>query len=204
MTILDMEERDLPGVAYRVVAAMAVNELISDEDKPLVMKNLLSKHRHVNDDERPWRFHLSRRDTRSGSLTSLHAMLEDKNRNQRGPMSNVEAAFEGLTRRSSAASRLGGPDAGAQNPEFQFMSPPSKNGREHQGHHHHVSSPRSVSFRGHFPFSSSATDTNLNQQQHQQQQKGQHVAVRNIKYLKMNKIFCKKNDLLFFYFIFCR
>lgn len=141
---------------------MAVNELISDEDKPLVMKSLLSKHKHVNDDDRPWRFPL-RRNTQSGSLTSLHAMIEDRTRNRHGRLSNVEAAFEGLTRRSSAASRLGGTDGaggggvGGHN-DFQY-SP--KNG--------HASSPRSVSFSKPFGFGTSATDSNL--------QKGQHVAV---------------------------
>lgn len=161
VTILDLEERDLPGVAYRVVAAMALHELISDEDKPLVMKSLLSKHKHVNDDERPWRFHL-RRNTHSGSLTSLHAMLEDaRNRNGRhnAPVSNVEAAFEGLTRRSSAASRLGGSDGGHN--DFQYSPIHHKNG---------TGSPtRSFSVRG---VATSATDSNLNQQH-----KGQHVAV---------------------------
>ncbi|ODM91903.1 Anion exchange protein 2 [Orchesella cincta] len=165
VTILDLEERDLPGVAYRVVAAMAINELISDEEKPMVMKSLLSKHKHVNDDERPWRFHL-RRNTQSGSLTSLHAMLEDK-RNRNGPISNVEAAFEGLTRRSSAASRLGNDGSN----DFQY-SPNHKNG--------HVSSPRSVSFRGPFSFATSATDSNLTQQ------KGQHVAINLAKFSLSN------------------
>jgi hypothetical protein len=52
VVLLDLGEKDLPGVAYRVVEQMVVDELIEPEDKPTIMRALLLKHRHVNEHDR--------------------------------------------------------------------------------------------------------------------------------------------------------
>lgn len=68
MVLLDLEERDLPGVAYRVVDQMVINELVEPDCKGYVMRSLLLKHKHVNDSDKNWRFPLRRN---AGSVTSL-------------------------------------------------------------------------------------------------------------------------------------
>ncbi|KAL1456997.1 hypothetical protein WDU94_001676 [Cyamophila willieti] len=70
--LLDLEEKDLPGVAYRVVEQMVVDELIGPDDRHVVMRALLLKHRHVQDHER---FRFMRRNT--SSYTSLQNINED-------------------------------------------------------------------------------------------------------------------------------
>lgn len=65
--LLDLEERDLPGVAYRVVEQMVIEELILPEDRPVVMRALLLRHRHVNENDR-FRFSTKRN---YASYTSL-------------------------------------------------------------------------------------------------------------------------------------
>lgn len=45
VTLLDLEERDLPGVAYRAVEAMVVKELIRPEERAMIMRALLLKHK---------------------------------------------------------------------------------------------------------------------------------------------------------------
>jgi hypothetical protein len=59
VVLLDLEEKDLPGVAYRVVEQMVVDELIEPEEKPTVMRALLLRHRHVNEHDR-FRFGMKR------------------------------------------------------------------------------------------------------------------------------------------------
>ncbi|XP_037938410.1 anion exchange protein 3-like isoform X1 [Teleopsis dalmanni] len=49
VVLLDLNEKDLPAVAYRVVEQMVIDELISSSDKPAVMRSLLLRHRHVNE-----------------------------------------------------------------------------------------------------------------------------------------------------------
>ena len=56
VVLLDLEEKDLPGLAYRVVEQMVVEELILPEDRPVVMRALLLRHRHVHDHDRGFRF----------------------------------------------------------------------------------------------------------------------------------------------------
>ncbi|XP_072744179.1 band 3 anion transport protein isoform X4 [Anoplolepis gracilipes] len=56
VVLLDLEEKDLPGLAYRVVEQMVVEELILAEDRPVVMRALLLRHRHVHEHERGFRF----------------------------------------------------------------------------------------------------------------------------------------------------
>jgi hypothetical protein len=67
VVLLDLEEKDLPGVAYRVVEQMVVDELIEPEEKPTIMRALLLRHRHVNEHDR-FRFGMKRT---SSSYTSL-------------------------------------------------------------------------------------------------------------------------------------
>ncbi|XP_035714633.1 band 3 anion transport protein isoform X1 [Folsomia candida] len=127
VTLLDLQERDLPGVAYRAVEAFVLKELIRPEEKAFVMRNILLKHKHVNENDSPWKFNLRRNTTANGSLTSLHAMMEqDKLRHNHhralmaSPNSNtvpdglvngagggmVAAVAGKMARRNSAASRL--------------------------------------------------------------------------------------------------
>ncbi|KAI5701573.1 hypothetical protein M8J75_010969 [Diaphorina citri] len=70
--LLDLEEKDLPGVAYRVVEQMVTDELIGPDDRHTVMRALLLKHRHVHDHER---FRFMRRNT--SSYTSLQNINEE-------------------------------------------------------------------------------------------------------------------------------
>lgn len=76
VVLLDLEEKDLPGVAYRVVEQMVVEELIEPEDKPTIMRALLLRHRHVNEHDR-FRFGMKRT---FSSYTSLQNLAEDKGR----------------------------------------------------------------------------------------------------------------------------
>lgn len=66
---MDLEEKELPGVAYRVVEQMAIDQVIKEEEKPIVIRALLLRHRHVHESER-FRF---RRNT--ASYTSLQVCL---------------------------------------------------------------------------------------------------------------------------------
>lgn len=66
VVLLDLEEKELPGVAYRVVEQMAIDQLIKEEEKSTVIRALLLRHRHVNYHER---FRFIRRNT--ASYTSL-------------------------------------------------------------------------------------------------------------------------------------
>ncbi|XP_066250292.1 band 3 anion transport protein isoform X2 [Euwallacea similis] len=47
--ILDLEEKDLPAIAYRVSEDLFKEDLIREEDKALLMRILLVRHRHVNE-----------------------------------------------------------------------------------------------------------------------------------------------------------
>ncbi|XP_065359044.1 anion exchange protein 3 isoform X2 [Calliphora vicina] len=49
VVLLDLHEKDLPAVAYRVVEQMVVEDLINSDDKPSVLRSLLLRHRHVNE-----------------------------------------------------------------------------------------------------------------------------------------------------------
>ncbi|XP_055630446.1 band 3 anion transport protein isoform X5 [Toxorhynchites rutilus septentrionalis] len=49
VVLMDLEEKDLPSVAYRIVEQMVIDELIHEDDKPVIMRALLLRHRHVNE-----------------------------------------------------------------------------------------------------------------------------------------------------------
>ncbi|XP_032665183.1 band 3 anion transport protein isoform X2 [Odontomachus brunneus] len=72
VVLLDLEEKDLPGLAYRVVEQMVVEELILAEDRPVVMRALLLRHRHVHEHERGFRFGAKRSYSSYTSLQNLH------------------------------------------------------------------------------------------------------------------------------------
>ncbi|KAL0902078.1 hypothetical protein ABMA27_000033 [Loxostege sticticalis] len=71
VVLLDLDEKDLPGVAYRVVENMVTSQLIEEDDKPVVMRSLLLRHRHVHEDK-GFRFSISGR--KHASYTSLQSL----------------------------------------------------------------------------------------------------------------------------------
>ncbi|XP_059055151.1 anion exchange protein 3 [Achroia grisella] len=72
VVLLDLNEKDLPGVAYRVVESMVSEGLIEEDDKPVVMRSLLLRHRHVHDDRSGFRFSITGR--KHSSYTSLQSL----------------------------------------------------------------------------------------------------------------------------------
>ncbi|KAL0112972.1 hypothetical protein PUN28_012310 [Cardiocondyla obscurior] len=77
VVLLDLEEKDLPGLAYRVVEQMVIEELILAQDRPVVMRALLLRHKHVHEHERGFRFGGKR--SYSTSYTSLQSIwLEEE------------------------------------------------------------------------------------------------------------------------------
>lgn len=66
LVCLDMEEKDLPAITYRLTEDLYKEDLIREEDKAKIMRVLLLRHRHVNEHhERGFRF------TKKHSYTSL-------------------------------------------------------------------------------------------------------------------------------------
>lgn len=68
---MDLEEKDLPGVIYRVVEQMAIEELINQEDKTAVMRLLLLRHRHVQQDTDTFGRFIRRNTPSHASLTVI-------------------------------------------------------------------------------------------------------------------------------------
>ncbi|XP_037810196.1 electrogenic sodium bicarbonate cotransporter 1 isoform X2 [Lucilia sericata] len=56
VVLLDLNEKDLPAVAYRVVEQMVIEDLINSDDKPSVLRSLLLRHRHVNENQNGFPF----------------------------------------------------------------------------------------------------------------------------------------------------
>lgn len=71
MILLDLEEKDLPGVIYRVVEQMAIEELINQEDKAAVMRLLLLRHKHVQQDSDKFSRFIRRNTSSYTSLTVI-------------------------------------------------------------------------------------------------------------------------------------
>lgn len=65
---MDLEEKDLPGVIYRVVEQMAIEDLIDQEDKAAVMRLLLLRHKHVQQDSDTFSRFIRRNTSSHGSL----------------------------------------------------------------------------------------------------------------------------------------
>ncbi|XP_074115676.1 anion exchange protein Ae2 isoform X1 [Cotesia typhae] len=80
VVLLDLEEKDVPGMAYRVVEQMVIDELILPEDRPVVMRALLLRHRHVNEHDRGFRFGGKRNYSSYTSLQSIWLEEEDATR----------------------------------------------------------------------------------------------------------------------------
>ncbi|KAL1517283.1 hypothetical protein ABEB36_001068 [Hypothenemus hampei] len=68
--ILDLEEKDLPAIAYRVSEELFKEDLIRENDKGPLMRMLLLRHRHVNEQHHDRRFGFSRN---KHSYTSLQS-----------------------------------------------------------------------------------------------------------------------------------
>ncbi|XP_065160163.1 band 3 anion transport protein isoform X3 [Atheta coriaria] len=70
LVCLDMEERDLPAIAYRISEDLYKEDLIREDDKAKIMRMLLLRHRHVNEHhDRRFGFHKKHSYT---SLQNLH------------------------------------------------------------------------------------------------------------------------------------
>lgn len=66
LVLLDLEEKDLPAIAYRVSEDLYKEDLIREDDKGKIMRALLLRHRHVNEHhERSFKF------SKKHSYTSL-------------------------------------------------------------------------------------------------------------------------------------
>ncbi|KAK7576242.1 hypothetical protein V9T40_012528 [Parthenolecanium corni] len=91
VVLLDLEEKDLPGIAYRVVEQMAIDQLIKDDEKPTVIRALLLRHRHVSEHER---FRFIRRNT--ASYSSLQNLNEDQKHRSKPSVCSVDFALKNL------------------------------------------------------------------------------------------------------------
>lgn len=75
LVMLDMEEKELPGIAYRVCEDLYKEDLIREEVKAPLMRILLLRHRHVNEHhDRGFRF------SRKHSYTSLQNLSDAEKR----------------------------------------------------------------------------------------------------------------------------
>ncbi|XP_063703207.1 anion exchange protein 3 isoform X2 [Culicoides brevitarsis] len=73
VVLLDLDEKDLPGIAYRVVEQMVIDELITEDDKPTLLRALLLRHRHVNEHSHgTFNFGLKKKYSSYSSLTTLN------------------------------------------------------------------------------------------------------------------------------------
>ncbi|KAI4471031.1 anion exchange protein [Holotrichia oblita] len=71
LVILDMEEKDLPGIAYRISEELYKEDLITESDKAKIMRVLLLKHRHVHESHDRGGFRFPKKQSYT-SLQSLH------------------------------------------------------------------------------------------------------------------------------------
>ncbi|XP_025420919.1 anion exchange protein 3 isoform X2 [Sipha flava] len=85
--LLDLEEKDLPGVIYRVVEQMAIEELINQDDKAAVMRLLLLRHKHVHQDSDKFSRFIRRN---TSSYTSLTNLNDDRKSNMKSTLSSHE------------------------------------------------------------------------------------------------------------------
>ncbi|XP_055701079.1 band 3 anion transport protein isoform X5 [Phlebotomus papatasi] len=112
VVLMDLEEKDLPGVAYRVVEQMVVEDLIQADDKATVLRALLLRHRHVNESHSGFHFGSRRKYSSYTSLQSLWIQEElgtlgVKNGCPRRPFSPPTATTDGsIPRRHSTLSYL--------------------------------------------------------------------------------------------------
>ncbi|XP_058831835.1 anion exchange protein 3 isoform X1 [Topomyia yanbarensis] len=80
VVLMDLDEKDLPSVAYRIVEQMVIDELIHEDDKPVIMRALLLRHRHVNEHSHGgFHFGPKRKYSSYSSLQSLAPATESGN-----------------------------------------------------------------------------------------------------------------------------
>ncbi|CAB3382824.1 Hypothetical predicted protein [Cloeon dipterum] len=80
--LLDLEEKDLPGVAFRVVEQMAVEELVEAESKAAVMRALLLRHRPVAHHDK-FRFGVIKRNASSYTSLQNYVLSDDADYQER-------------------------------------------------------------------------------------------------------------------------
>lgn len=68
--LLDLEERDLAGIAYKVVENMVVTDQLHPDNRGAVMRALLLRHRHVHQSSFA-QFAMRRNNSGYGSLNLL-------------------------------------------------------------------------------------------------------------------------------------
>ncbi|CAG9818590.1 unnamed protein product [Phaedon cochleariae] len=83
LVVLDMEETDLPAIAHRISEDLYKEDLIKEEDIPKIMRTLLLRHRHVNEQDRGFRF-----SNRKQSSASLQNLFEPDKRKRSYPIDN--------------------------------------------------------------------------------------------------------------------
>ncbi|KAF5898078.1 anion exchange protein 3 isoform X1, partial [Clarias magur] len=76
--MLDLEQNTLPGIAHLLVETMIISDQIRPEDRANVLRALLLKHSHPND-EKEGRFHRNHSITSVGSLRHNHNHVHDTN-----------------------------------------------------------------------------------------------------------------------------
>ncbi|XP_068621048.1 band 3 anion transport protein [Battus philenor] len=101
VVLLDLDEKDLPGVAYRVVEGMVSDGLIEEDDKPVVMRSLLQRHKHVHDER--FRFSIS---GRKQSYTSLQSLSDSKRRRSSNALPHHHDRSEARKKTSSPGLEL--------------------------------------------------------------------------------------------------
>ncbi|KAJ3661355.1 hypothetical protein Zmor_005753 [Zophobas morio] len=103
VVLLDMEEHELPAIAYRISEEMYKEDLIIEEDKSKIMRALLLRHRHVNEHhDRSFKF------SKKYSYTSLQNLHDAEKRK----ISHAADAYKnGGQGTNDAGSRLVSPDA---------------------------------------------------------------------------------------------
>ncbi|XP_060786277.1 anion exchange protein 3 isoform X1 [Neoarius graeffei] len=74
--MLDLEQTTLPGIAHLLVETMIISDQIRAEDRANVLRALLLKHSHPND-EKEGRFHRNHSMTSLGSLRHNHNHVHD-------------------------------------------------------------------------------------------------------------------------------
>ncbi|XP_040168881.1 anion exchange protein 2-like isoform X3 [Anopheles arabiensis] len=135
VVLMDLEEKDLPSVAYRVVEQMVVDELIHEDDKAVIMRALLLRHRHVNESSHGgFSFGPKRKYSSYTSLQSLSMRAEDGGNGE---------VIVGVRRLNSFVSptqsyTLSPPSL---HPNSVYGQSPNLSSRNHHHHTHHQQQP---------------------------------------------------------------
>ncbi|XP_035792680.1 anion exchange protein 2-like isoform X2 [Anopheles albimanus] len=153
VVLMDLEEKDLPSVAYRIVEQMVVDELIHEDDKPVIMRALLLRHRHVNESSHGgFSFGPKRKYSSYTSLQSLSLRAEEVNAGGNGGNVGGSEVIVGVRRLNSFVSPT---------PSHTLSPPSSLHPSSVYGQSPNLSSRHQPAQRSHH-------------QQHQQQQQHHH------------------------------